>query len=485
MDDRLTDDEVRELARVFYGPADAARLLARAGLARQRQPLWQAGNAVQFWAEVSALLDSGILENGRLRILAGAREAFPGNPVFASGAWPGPRPARGRGETGTGASPGAAAPARVEPGEWRRHALVDHDSPFGIDEIVDTVATTLCSPSAGQLVSLFGEGGIGKTTVAYEVAGTCAATGHFARMAWASAKHVSAAMPGESVPGVVGANWLDVVRSIAVQLGLDLGVSKALWENEVSRGLRRLTADRAFLVVVDNLESTEDAQDAVERLMGLGLTGQHRVVVTTRWSVQTGFSPVQEFRVRRMRNSDAMALIRHLGRSDGDLMSAPEEQLLPVLEVTEGNPYLIKLVVKHYLASHRSLDLVLDDLRDLADESTGGSPALGDHAREHLYLRSLAELGRRCGDEAAEQLMFCFCLKEKGGAATYEELLDNSGIGSEPLFRATLESACRLALVRASDMNRRYSIHGLLHEFTSRQLGLTSPLGREDRPARA
>lgn len=368
------------------------------------------------------------------------------------------------------------ASARTVATEWRRHALVDHDRPFGIDAVVGRVAATLCSPSAAQLVSLFGDGGIGKTTVAYEAARACAARGHFERIAWASAKNMSAGTHHDGPPDLVVAYWLDVVRSIADQLGLDLGVSKALWEKDVARGLRLLTADRAFLVVVDNLESTEDAQGAVDRLAALGLTGQHRVVVTTRWSVQVGFSPVQEFRVTSMRRDDALALIRHLGSTDGDLGSAPEEQLGPILDVTEGNPFLIKLVVRHYLATHRSLDVVIGDLRDLADGSTDGPPALGHRVREHLYLRSLTELERRCGGESANQLMACFCLKEKGEYSTYDELMEISGIGSESTFRQTLVEACRLALVRSSDMNRRYSVHSLLHEFTCRQLGLTSPL---------
>ena len=69
---------------------------------------------------------------------------------------------------------------------------------------------------------------------------------------------------------------------------------------------------------------------------------------------------------------DAIKLIRHLGRGDRDLETVGAEALDPVLAVTEGNPFLIKLVIRHYLATHRSLQLVISELTELREETESG-----------------------------------------------------------------------------------------------------------------
>jgi hypothetical protein len=114
--------------------------------------------------------------------------------------------------------------------------------------------------------------------------------------------------------------------------------------------------------------------------------------------------------------------------------------------------------------THRSLDQVLHELTDLGAGATG----FGQRVKDHLYLRSLAELDRRHGEGPARSLMSAFCATDIGDSLSYEELAEDSGLGQTDEFRKVLEDACRLALVRASELNSRYSIHSLLYEFTCR-----------------
>jgi hypothetical protein len=81
--DRLTDDEQRTLAKLFPTPLRAAELLERAGMAARDLPLF-AGSALNFWAEVSALLHDGRLPGGRRRVLGRAAELYPAT-VLAAG----------------------------------------------------------------------------------------------------------------------------------------------------------------------------------------------------------------------------------------------------------------------------------------------------------------------------------------------------------------------------------------------------------------
>ncbi|TMF49166.1 MAG: hypothetical protein E6I32_06190, partial [Chloroflexi bacterium] len=49
----------------------------------------------------------------------------------------------------------------------------------------------------------------------------------------------------------------------------------------------------------------------------------------------------------------ALSFIRSIGNSD--IAQASEEELKPIVEVTEGNPLLIKLFINRFLTSHLPL----------------------------------------------------------------------------------------------------------------------------------
>ena len=317
-------------------------------------------------------------------------------------------------------------------------------------------------------MSLFGDGGIGKTAAAYEATVRCADSGQFSHVAWASATNISFTRLARAEAAVGTVYWLDLIRSIAQQVDVDLGVSRTLWERELAGHVGSLSPGKRILTVIDNLESVEDAQGIVRRLDSLGLVRPHKVIVTTRWSIQEYSSSATEFRVSGLGRADALSLIRHLGRGDRELTAADPSILEPVLAVTEGNPFLIKLVIEHYRETHRSLELVMAELTDLRSAQAGSSESLGEQVRGHLYVRSLNELANRVGAEISAKLMSAFCTKDKGDAFSRMELSAVSGISEPAVFDRALESACRLALVRSSDLNQAYSIHSLLHEFTCR-----------------
>ncbi|OAA25738.1 TIR domain-containing protein [Frankia sp. EI5c] len=101
-EDSLTARELEALANAFSAPVPARQLLGAAGIAPSRVPGWQAGSSLAFWHEVDALLEAGILPDGRHRLLTEAARVFPANPAWS--AW------------GTASSAAARAPRAAEPG---------------------------------------------------------------------------------------------------------------------------------------------------------------------------------------------------------------------------------------------------------------------------------------------------------------------------------------------------------------------------------
>lgn len=353
--------------------------------------------------------------------------------------------------------------------DWRRHAYVNHDKLFGAQPIVDAVAAAIVNERGDHVVSVVGEGGVGKTAISYEAVQVAIDSGGFTRVAWVSATkpHAGAAESGSGSYQIT--YWSDLQKEIADQLEFDLGPSRALWSAEFGQRMAELSSSERLLVMVDNLETVPDATDVVQQFRRLGVTSPHRLVVTTRWELTPHVDTVQEHRVSPLSSADALALVRHIGAGDPGLRSAPDSALQPVLDVTGGTPFLIRLAVRQYLSSHHPLDHVLRRLRQLRDEA---APDLADQVRSYLYVESLRELERRHGEEVADALLGAFCVKGRGDAFRFTELGEVSGIDDEHGFGAVLSTACQLSLITSfgeaseATLERGYTIHSLLYDFT-------------------
>ncbi|KJE20544.1 WD domain, G-beta repeat-containing protein [Frankia torreyi] len=84
MTDRLTEQEVRELARAFHLPENARSLLEQAGLERSQQPVWTSQRPLDYWREINVRLGCGAVVDGRRQILLAASRVYPANKVFAA-----------------------------------------------------------------------------------------------------------------------------------------------------------------------------------------------------------------------------------------------------------------------------------------------------------------------------------------------------------------------------------------------------------------
>jgi hypothetical protein len=78
----LTDEEVSALARVFPPGPSANALLRRVGYPAERMPSELGVTREEFWSSVAETVASGLIENGRARLLAAACRSYPYNRVF-------------------------------------------------------------------------------------------------------------------------------------------------------------------------------------------------------------------------------------------------------------------------------------------------------------------------------------------------------------------------------------------------------------------
>jgi hypothetical protein len=337
------------------------------------------------------------------------------------------------------------------------NALIDHTELFGVEKLIEDIGHLLHSSSGSWIISLFGEGGLGKTATAYEVVARYALAAGFTRVAWVSAKSLYLSLDGTLLRNSSAEfRWASLVKKMADQLEFALGYNAAEWMRDFQQALRSLPAQEKCLFVVDNLETVEDVNEAIQYLCGDQISKPHKILVTTRHALLGKAALVVEKQVTSLSVLAALAFIRSLGNTD--IEQAADEALSPIINATEGNPLLIKLCVRRLMTSHLPLPFVLNELQEVHDH-------LGKSIIDYLYAESLSTLEALCGEEAAQSIMNAFCPMSSGEAVAYDDLFTYSGIADREVFHQTVSTACNLGLIRTSKLNATYSIHSLLWKF--------------------
>ena len=335
---------------------------------------------------------------------------------------------------------------------------------FGVDELIESVGKHLLLPNGDWIISLFGEGGVGKTALAYEVVKRYAVSAEFTKIAWVSLKrryHTDSEKFLQDQDAEL--QKADIVKQIADQLSIDIGFVRSDWLEEFREKISQLPKTEKYLIVIDNVETPEDAKfvkyfnDSKFRI-----ANPHKILFTTRASALQYVSKIVEIAIEGLKSQSACDFIRFLGRGNQSIESAENHDFNPILQVTEGNPYLIKLVVRRFLVSRKPIKNVLEELQTLMTES------ISEEVRNYLYMSSLKELEDLIGEQETINFMNAFCPKLPGEQLTYNQLYELSGITDKYLFDEARRFACDLSIVRisGSKLDVKYSIHSLLWEYT-------------------
>lgn len=342
----------------------------------------------------------------------------------------------------------------------RENAVVDHVHLFDVDALLEEIRDLLNSSKDSWIISLFGEGGIGKTALAYEAVSRYAAEAGFTRIAWVSAKTVQILPKGILLRSSdAELRWTNIIKKIADQLFLTLGDSSTGWLVDFQRSIRTLPSNEKCLIVIDNLETIEDTTEAIRYLCGSSpsnrIINPHKILITTRCSILGEAQYVVEKHLTGLSKQSALKFIRELGNED--IKNAGEGELMPIINATEGNPLLIKLVVTRFKMSHLPLEIVLRQLQK-------ANELIGKNLIDYLYAESLAFLEQECGKDVAHSLINAFCPLGAGEPIDYHDLFKYSDIKDEVIFQKALSMACTISLIRVNEKSK-YSIHNLLWRF--------------------
>ena len=318
------------------------------------------------------------------------------------------------------------------------------------DTELEKLMGVLRDPKGRRIIAVDGLGGLGKTAMAVEIGRRCLAEGLFERVVGESAKQVR--LVGETIEKIPEApaklGFEELLDAIVRQLGRwDIPTMKP---EEKRATLRYLLQRTPYLIIVDNLETAENARGLVMELQRL-LDGS-RAIVTSRPQIDLGF--VYRLPLEGLSKIDSLVFLREEARSTNcpDMLNASERQLRQIYKATGGAPLAMKLVVGQ--VSKLPLDVVLDNLQK----------AKGDIYR-FIYLESWNLLSL----EAQKLLIYMGTVVT---TCAYDELASVGIADDEERLQEAIKEAMGLSLLKTTETVRqkRYAFHPLTGHFVNSDL---------------
>ncbi len=327
------------------------------------------------------------------------------------------------------------------------------DEPYyplpGREQDLNLLLLALQDAQGSLCIAIDGLGGLGKTSFAVELARRAMHHQLFEGVIGDSAQQ-ELFTGGEIIQAHEAVLDFDhLLDALARQLGRwELPTLK---EEEKRLHLARILRQHRYLILVDNLETAENAAALVAHLRGL--LGTSRAIVTSRQQIRHDF--VQARSLKELDLEDALLFIRTDMQQRGGhpLLYAPEEKLVDIYRVTGGAPLAMKLV----LAQARFLDLglVLKQLRQ----------ASGD-LYTYIFRRSWQQLA------APAQRVLIYIGKTVMTTVSWEELASVGIAEDEEQLLAAIDQLVAYSLLDASSTGeqQRYGVHQLTRQFVNSEL---------------
>lgn len=295
--------------------------------------------------------------------------------------------------------------------------------------------------SRAYLISIEGIGGVGKTSLALEVAYEClhTSTGELLR---------------DDVATFEGFIWVTAQgRDLTLNELLDAvartldypGIAQKPLEEKRPAVCRLLQAGR-YLLVVDNYETIMDK--AIHDFL-LDLPEPTKALITTR---EQKLSRVSVIALAGLEEAEALALLRSEGCRLGmiALEQAEDAVLLRLYKATGGAPLALKWAVGQIKQKGQSLDMVLEALY---------------HARGDIFDHTFARSWQLLSQDAQRALMVMPLFVHSASREALEAVSDLHHFALDEALGQLVE----MSLVNATDdldvTRRRYSIHPLTRAF--------------------
>ncbi|MBX3051720.1 MAG: hypothetical protein KF753_09620 [Caldilineaceae bacterium] len=327
---------------------------------------------------------------------------------------------------------------------------------FGVAHAVAQLTDLLIAPHAPWILALEGLGGLGKTALTDYLARQLMHAGHFADLAWVSARPASFSLDGAVQPAPHPVLSVDEAeRELAAQLLGRETASQLVSSQARQQMLLERLRTAPHLLVIDNLESLAD----LEQLLPLvqRFANPAKFLLTSRQRLP-GASAIYHFSLPGLEEADALALIRYEAATGNlpHVAAANDAQLRRLFQVVGGNPLALRLAVGQ---------LHLRELTPLIDEWQQATSSEIEAFYTFIYRSAWDRLDEKCRYAFLSMPLAV----EQGGRLAH--LVATSGLSEREMI-AALDQLITLNLVNAHGSldARRFSIHSLTRSFLHKQV---------------
>ncbi len=327
---------------------------------------------------------------------------------------------------------------------------------FGVDDLRAVVRAKLEQIGLPWIISLEGIGGIGKTTLADAVVRDLSHILSFQDIAWISARQRLFQMTGQikelsPPPALTPAELNDRIIEQFELLAL-----KRQPDREKFMGVRSHLKSAPYLVVLDNLETVEDARALIPHLRELA--NPSKFLITSRTSVQ-GESGVHIEKLNGLSEEATIAMARNEAQVQGQdrLAAASDEVLRPIYEVTGGNPLAVKLIIGR---------TGIFPLQDILEQIASSAPGSAEELLNFIFDDAWSTLEPEC-QQVLGALLFT---SQEGGRL--EQIVDTTNMEANKVVSCLyLLSSLSLVFIIGDLNERRYALHPLTRNFLKGRLG--------------
>ena len=220
---------------------------------------------------------------------------------------------------------------------------VELGSILGIETIVDELVSLVSSYEGSRFISIEGQGGIGKTTVAYVVVAKLRQTSRFKAVLWITNGNYFSLASGD----ISQSQYSSTLEQIGQILNIDD-------QNKIMSILHT----EPYLIVVDNIETEEDAHLALAGLDKLA-QGKSRFIITSRRALNPEYFYIRSIKLLPLKEKKASDLLQELLSRIGHNLS--DDKAIEIVNIVGRIPLAIHLIAG--LARIEPLDEIMQEIR--------------------------------------------------------------------------------------------------------------------------
>lgn len=346
----------------------------------------------------------------------------------------------------------------------RDHKFIDktYNILMGRQKEIEILMNIVKDPHSKKILSICGLGGIGKTSLATEIAESCYQQRLFEEFIWETAKQEIFWGAKSSTTQPSFTTSYSLLQNLASKLNIKM--DKSLDEvdniderkNHLKNKIREKFANRKYFILVDNLETTEDYREVVQDLNEI-VNSHTKVVITSRKQLSE-FDSVYSISLDGLTEEVSIFFLQSEGRDRGvnALSEANVKYLREIHRVTGGAPLALKLVVS--LLTRLSLEVVLSNIKRAEGQT------------EQLYKFLYYDIWKILSSDSRKLIVSMSVLP---ASVTRSALQEVSMIPARALTDAISELVL-MSLLNAShallDSKKRYSIHAMTFNFIRTEL---------------